>query len=514
MLIAAIITGLGLGLFLGFLIANFRNRSKTVLLSEFNALNENLNLKNADLIRVQERLDHTHAELNKTTQRMLDAEQESKVQQTSLAEKTATLTANEIRLNEEQQLTKKLQQHIDELNNSFIKLTTENSRLIAENASLNEKLKSHKDEILELQRTAQLQFEKIANQILEEKSGKFTEANKANIEAILKPLGENIESFRKKVEEVYTLESKERFSLSEKVKELVEQTNKVSAEANNLATALKGQSKKQGNWGEVILESILQKSGLEKDREYVLQPTLKDEEGKSLRPDVLVRLPDNRAVIIDSKVSLVAYDKFSAAETTEEQTLFIAEHIKSIKGHIEDLSSKSYDNLESSLDFTMMFIPIEPAYMIAIQRDSDLWSFAYSKRILLISPTNLIACLKLINDLWKRESQSRNAQEIVKRGERLYEKFIGFAESMEEIGKGLKKTQSVYETAVSQLNSGTGNLVRQAEQLKQLGLKSSKQIPKAMLPVIGDETAESIPEGTQTRSNEGDFVNDVVNPEQ
>ncbi len=368
-------------------------------------------------------------------------------------------------------------------------LIAENSTLIANNRTLNERLTSHKEEIVEIQKTAHLQFEKIANQILEEKSGKFTEANKANIEALLKPLGENIDNFKKKVEETYDKESKQRFTLEEKVKELIEQANKVSSEANNLASALKGQAKKQGNWGEMILESILQTSGLAKDREYFLQQTIKDDEGKSLRPDVLVKLPDDRIIIIDSKVSLVAYDRFSSADTSEEQALHLTEHLRSIHGHIDDLYSKKYDNLEASLDFTMMFLPIEPAYLIAIQADQELWSYAYSKRILLISPTNLIACLKLISDLWKREIQSKNAMEIVSRGEKLYEKFVSFASSLEEVGKHIEKTQHTYSTAMSQLNSGSGNLVGQALKLKNLGLKSSKVIPTALL-LLNEEREE------------------------
>lgn len=405
---------------------------------------------------------------------------------TKITAENSTLTANNSSLTDNyNSLKENNQKQNEQLNQLSIlqnKLTSENSTLVANNSALTEKLTSQKEEIIEIQKTAHLQFEKIANQILEEKSGKFTEANKTNIEALLKPLGENIDNFKKKVEETYDKESKQRFSLEERVKELVEQTNKVSNEANNLATALKGQSKKQGNWGEMILESILQKSGLVKDREYFLQQTIKDEEGKSLRPDVLVKLPDNRIIIIDSKVSLVAYDRFSSSDTADKQAIHLAEHLKSIYGHIDDLYGKKYDNLEASLDFTMMFVPIEPAYLISIQNDQDLWAYAYSKRILLISPTNLIACLKLMADLWKREMQSKNAMDIVKRGELLYEKFVTFVSTLEDVGKHINKSQQSYTAAIGQLNSGAGHLVGQALKLKNLGLKSSKEIPVTMLP--------------------------------
>jgi len=334
-----------------------------------------------------------------------------------------------------------------------------------------------------MQKMAQLQFEKIAAKIFEEKSDKFTALNKSNIEAILKPLGDNLDSFKKKVEETYDKESKQRFSLEEKVKELVEQTNRVSSEANNLATALKGQAKKQGNWGEMILESILEHSGLVKDREYFLQHTIQNEEGKNLRPDVIVKLPDNRVIIIDSKVSLTAYERFSSSENPDEQAIHLNEHLKSLYSHIDELSRKQYDNMEQSLDFTMMFVPIEPAYLTAIQNDNNLWNYAYSKRILLISPTNLIACLKLMADLWKREQQSRNAMEIVKRGELMYEKFVGFVGTLDEVGKHITRTQQAYTNAMNQLNVGSGNLVTQAMKLKNLGLKSSKEIPASMLPL-------------------------------
>ncbi len=397
----------------------------------------------------------------------------------ALAAKLSALTESYLALKD---VSEKQTEQFTRLSEQYNKLNADKSTLTANNAALTEKLTTQKEEITDIQKTAHLQFEKIANQILEEKSGKFTEANKANIEAILKPLGENIDNFKKKVEETYDKESKQRFSLEEKVKELIEQTNKVSNEANNLASALKGQAKKQGNWGEMILESILQKSGLVKDREYFLQQTIKDEDGRNLRPDVLVKLPDNRIIIIDSKVSLVAYDRFSSADSTDQQAIHLTEHLKSIYGHIDDLHGKKYDNLEAALDFTMMFVPIEPAYLISIQADQDLWAYAYSKRILLISPTNLIACLKLMADLWKREMQSKNAMEIVKRGELLYEKFVSFASTLEDVGRHINKTQQSYTAAIGQLNSGSGHLVGQALKLKNLGLKSNKEVPVVLLP--------------------------------
>ena len=422
-----------------------------------------------------------------------------------IAEGNATNNSLKENLKSQKELNQKQADALVQLSEKITKITAENSTLTAKNSALTEKLSTQKEEITKMQETSHLQFEKIANQILEEKTGKFTETNKTNIEALLKPLGENIDNFKKKVEETYDKESKQRFSLEEKVKELVEQTNKVSSEANNLATALKGQAKKQGNWGEMILESILQKSGLVKDREYFLQQTIKDEGGNSLRPDVLVKLPDNRVIIIDSKVSLVSYDRFSSAETPDEQTIHLAEHLKSIYGHIDNLHGKKYDALEGSLDFTMMFVPIEPAYLISIQKDQDLWAYAYEKRILLISPTNLIACLKLMADLWKREMQSKNAMEIVRRGDLLYEKFVTFVSTLEDVGKHINKSQQSYNTAIGQLNSGSGHLVGQALKLKNLGLKSNKEIPAAMLPTDFEPEQnkhEILTAKSETNSNE------------
>lgn len=384
---------------------------------------------------------------------------------------------------------------IKELTSKLTELTAQVSGLTAHNTALSEKLTTQKTEIEALQKTAHLQFEKIANKLFEEKSEKFTETNKTNIETLLNPLKEDINRFKEKIEATHTEDTKQRTSLEERIKGLVEQTNKVSAEANNLATALKGKAQKRGNWGEMILERILESSGLTKGREYFVQQSIKDDDGRTQRLDVRVNLPDDRVVIIDSKVSLIAYDNYSASEDSEEQKKFLAEHVSATKLHIDRLSTKKYDNIETSLDFTMMFIPIEPAYLLAIQADSDLWSYAYSKRILLVSPTTLIACLKLFSDLWRREWQTKNAMDIVKRGELLYEKFVGFTENFEEIGRKLNSTQKTYDDALGQLKTGRGNVISQAIRLKNLGLKSDKRVSDRLLPLNFDDTETEIDGG-------------------
>jgi DNA recombination protein RmuC len=377
--------------------------------------------------------------------------------------------------------TNKSQQDEINLNKQII------SEMKAKNNALNDKLTSQKKEVEELQKMAHLQFEKIANKLFEEKSEKFTTTNKTNIELLLNPLKDDIKKFKEKVETTHTEETKQRTSLEERIKGLIEQTNKVSTEANNLATALKGKAQKRGNWGEMILERILESSGLTKDREYFVQESIKDDEGKSQRLDVRVNLPDSRIIIIDSKVSLIAYDNYSASDDIEEQKRFLTEHINATKRHIDQLSEKKYDNIDTSLDFTMMFVPIEPAYLLAIQGDIDLWSYAYSRRILLVSPTTLIACLKLFSDLWRREWQNKNAMDIVKKGEALYEKFIGFTRTFEDIGNSIKSSQDKYDKAMGQLKEGKGNLINQAIQLKNLGLKSDKKVSNSLFPYSNED---------------------------
>ncbi|MFW5892089.1 MAG: DNA recombination protein RmuC [Bacteroidota bacterium] len=402
----------------------------------------------------------------------------------NLASLNAQLEFNRESLKEKEKDRIQLKNEFAQLSEDYQSATNELAKLRAENKTLEEKLKTQKQEIEELGKKFNTEFENIANRIFEEKSTRFAFQNKENLQNILKPLGDNIENFRKKVEEVYTTEAKERFSLGKELEKLLELNHKVSEEANNLTQALKGSAKVQGDWGEMILKNILEESGLQEGREYYLQEyitdeqgnTLKNEEGKKMRPDVIIKYPDQRKVIIDSKVSLVAYTRYMEAAEEAKRQISLKEHIFSVKSHIDSLSSTGYIDMRESLDFVMMFIPVEPAFLLALKEDPNLWSYAYKKKILLISPTNLIAVLKLIEDLWKREYQNQNAIAIADRGASLYDKFVSFVDNLEDVGKNIHKASESYQMAFKQLKTGRGNLISQAENLKDLGIKSKKSL--------------------------------------
>jgi len=360
----------------------------------------------------------------------------------------------------------------------------------ADNNALNEKLQNQKDEMDALGKKFNLEFENIANKILETKTATFTELNKTNLTSILEPLGRNLTEFKTKVEEVYHKESQERFSLSERVKELAQLNQTISDEAKNLTKALKGDSKTQGNWGEMILESILERSGLEKGVQYFTQHELKDKDGnplksdsedKKMRPDVVIKYPDNRSLIVDSKVSLNAFTRFVEATDIQDQKRELASHISAIKNHVNSLSDKGYYKLDSSLDFVLMFIPSESAYNAALQGDPDLWNFAYNKQIMLLSPANLIIAIKMLVDLWKREYQNQNALLIAKQGTTLYDKFVSFVDNLKDVGSYLDKAKDKYQSAYNQLSTGRGNLVSQAIKLRDLGIKPTKEFNQQII---------------------------------
>lgn len=340
----------------------------------------------------------------------------------------------------------------------------------------------------ERQRTA---FRNMANDILEEKSRQFKESNRESLEALLKPFRENIDSFRRRVDEVYDKEAQQRFSLKEEIRRLSEANLRMSEEATNLARALKGDSKVQGDWGEMILDTILDSSHLVRGIHYRTQETLKDASGNNLRPDVILNLPDGKRVVIDSKVSLTAYVNYCACEDEESRRRTMADHLRSVRSHVNELGRKSYqESVLGSPDFVIMFIPTEPAFLAAVQHEDGLWDEAYRKKVIISSPTNLFGMLKIVDDLWKRDDLGRNANRIAREGAMMYDKFVGFVNTLESIGKNIDTMQGNYDKAMKQLRTGTGNLVSRAQRLSALNIKISKSLPQSMLEESDDLPAE------------------------
>lgn len=334
-----------------------------------------------------------------------------------------------------------------------------------------------------------LEFAEIARRIMTDQSNHLSAKSEEKLGELLKPLKTEIGEFKKKVEETYDKESKERFSLGKEIDRLVQMSLQVSQEANNLSTALKGNNKVQGNWGEMLLEGILEKSGLAKGREFVTQEfirdvsgqVIKDDQGKGLQPDVMVYYPDQRTIIIDSKVSLVHWEQYINGETEEDRKHALDQHLLSLRAHIDGLSRRNYPKYAKALDYVLLFVPVEPAFLEAVKKDTQLWKYAYDKKIMLVSPTNLLAVLKIIADLWKVEQQNLHAIEIAEKAGAMYDKFVGFISSMEEVGKKLGDAQGAYEQAFKQLSTGKGNLVNRMEELKKMGAAAQKQIPDKVL---------------------------------
>jgi len=365
--------------------------------------------------------------------------------------------------------------------------------------NLQERLKEQKEDFEKLEENFRDEFKNLANDILEEKTKKFTQQNRENLDTLLKPLGEKISEFQKRVEETHKEDIRGRASLGQHLKMLQELNQQMTDEARNLTKALKGDNKKQGNWGEVILQRILEKSGLTKDREYEIQVSTTTEDGRRLQPDVIVHLPDEKKLVIDSKVTLTAYEKYASSEDLDEQQTALKQHINSLRAHVKGLSNKNYQQIHgfNSPDFVLMFIPIEPAFGLAMQNDPQLYNDAFDRNIIIVSPTTLLATLATIENVWKQEYQNRHAMEIAERGGLLYDKFVGFVEDMKDIGNRIRQTQESYDDAMGKLSDGRGNLIRQTEMLRELGAKASKKLPtefqqnEMSLPENEDETDQS-----------------------
>ncbi len=366
------------------------------------------------------------------------------------------------------------------------------ARAGADFKNLQEKLEAQKSEMEALQQRFTTEFENIANKILKQNTVDFSATNQKNMGELLSPLKEKIQLFEKKVEETYEKGLKDQTDLKAELKKLHDLNLKISDEANNLTKALKGDVKKQGNWGEVILERILERSGLTEGREYQKQESVLSESGQRFQPDVVIHLPDQKHLIIDSKVSLVAYERLVNADTEKDRTGMIKEHLQSVRSHIKILSEKHYQNTPgfNSPDFVLLFVPIESSFSLAVQEDQELFSYAWDNKVVIVSPSTLLATLRTIASIWKQENQTRNALEIARQSGALYDKFVAFIADMETIGKNLETTRKTYDQAVNKLHTGSGNLVRRAETIRRLGAKTSKELPQEIVNGADSELGE------------------------
>lgn len=399
------------------------------------------------------------------------------------------------------QLARNLQEHIeraeqehrlntDSLNSTLANTREALSQAREENARLATSLAHIEEERESHDRQLEERFRNLANDILKQNSAEFKAQNEQRLEEILSPLRSNLDDFRKTVTETYSAEARERFSLTDRIRELVELNNTISREARELTLALRGNNQVQGDWGEMVLESILENSGLQKGVEYFTQATtdsdgnvLRNEDGTMLRPDVVVKYPDGRFVVIDSKVSLTAFVDYANADNEEIRDGAAMRHVRSVKKHIDELARKRYQEYvgDAKLDFVMMFIPNEPAYIAAMRLDPSLWQEAYDRQVLIVSPTHLVSGLKLIAQLWSRDRHTKNAITIAEEAGKMYDKFADFTKDMERIEKAIGSTRKAYDDAMTKLTTGTGNLVNRALNLQKLGVKASKQLAASTL---------------------------------
>lgn len=358
--------------------------------------------------------------------------------------------------------------------------------------SLQEKFDSYRKELENLQDKFKLEFENVASKILKQNTSDFSESNRKSINEIVDPLKEKIKAFEKTVSETYEKGLAQRSGLKVEIEKLVDLNRKISEEANNLTRALKSDSKKQGNWGEMVLERLLERSGLIKGEEYVIQESYRNDKNELIRPDVVIKLPEEKHIIIDSKVSLTAYESFISAEEDEDKTRFIKAHVHSVREHVKELSEKNYQLTEKldSPDFVLLFLPLESAFSLAVQEQTDLFSFAWDRKIVIVSPTTLLATMMTVGSIWKHEKQTRNAIEIASEGGKLYDKFVAFLDDLENLGKQLSRAQKNYDEAHNKLVSGRGNIIGKVEKLRKLGAKTAKGIPQDYLPEGSEEDEE------------------------
>lgn len=398
-------------------------------------------------------------------------------------------------------------------------------------STLKSEREGHKEKLellAQAQSTLKVEFQNTANKILEEKSERFTKQNQSNIENILTPLKTQLKEFKTKVEETYDKESKIRFSLEREIKDLKTLNERLGTEASNLVQALKGNSKTQGNWGELILERVLEESGLQAGREYQTQGSFTQENGRRLQPDVLIHLPEGKSIVVDAKVSLIAYERYCSEESDDIKEKALKEHIASVKKHVKDLSGKRYEDIEQlkSLDFILMFMPIESAFLLAMEKDQGLYQEAIDQNIFIVSPSNLLAMLRTISNIWRYEKQNQNAKIIAEKAGSLFDKFEGLVSDLTEVGKKIEGSQKSFDTAMKKLSHGRGNLLSRVNELKNLGAKTNKELPSHLLdaaegslledPIeaapkfeLGSKIDENSNASTQRSKDGGEFNQDL-----
>lgn len=445
-----------------------------------------------ELSLLQQRLEQLATTEQQGRQQLHSVQQQLQQHQRRLSEREAQLAVLTNKSAELEQVKARLETKERDLSQLHANHQSLQAKSLAEKNSLEEKLTLLKDAREQLN----AEFRLLANKIFEEKQQRFAEQNQQTLASSVNPLREQIEAFRKKVEDVYDKENTERSKLAGQIAELQKQTRQIGEDAINLTNALKGDNKAQGNWGEVILERLLEQSGLQRGREYDVQVALQDEHGRRRNPDVIIHLPEGKDIIIDSKVSLRHYEQYSSAADEDARQQALRLHLASIRSHIQQLSGKSYDKLNGvrSLDFVFLFIPVEAAFMAALQADHSLFQEAYSRHIILVSPTTLLASLRTVENIWRHEKQNRNAEEIARQAGGLHDQFVLLIEAFEEVGKQIDKASEAYKLTYKRLTTGRGNLIRRVENLRLLGAKTRKQLPLDKVDMLLDPSDGALPD--------------------
>ena len=492
---AIILLGAALGgLILGVLFALLLNRRRIqeavvaqthTLEADLNARQGEWNLREASLLQELEYLRTQHAQIKVEHLTVTDLHRQQQERLSEVQQELAGAREKLQYLHQSQEQLRNSEQTVSQLRNEATELKT---RLEQERKSFTEQLAILQDAKKELSK----EFENIANKIFENKQQQFSHHSKTLLDSTIDPLKLQLNDFRKKVEDVYEKETADRNRLSGQVLELQKQAQKIGEDAINLAQALKGNSKTQGNWGEVVLERLLEQSGLQKGREYDTQVSFISEEGSRRMPDVIVHLPENKDIIIDAKVSLVDYEKFCNSDDDVERQRHLNGHINSLRNHIKGLSIKDYEKLDGvkSLDFVLIFIPIEAAFLTALQEAPGLSQEAYDRGVILVSPTNLLAILRTVENIWRYEKQNKNAEKIAREAGALHDQFVLLLDALDTVGNHINKTQEAYDTARKRLQSGRGNLLKRVDDIRRLGAKTKKTIARELVETAAAENEE------------------------